>query len=103
MTTEDIRELIVSVDPAAQRYESTNTGGNYTVWREFERLATLADNVHPEAWSFQVDRFTHEEDDPIASALWNALDNDPRVSVRHIVDYEQETRYIHHIFDCEGF
>lgn len=102
MTREEIAALVLTADPNAQRYASTRRG-NYTKWAEYRRLEYMADDEHIEGWAFQVDRFTKDEDDPIADAIFEALDKDERVSVQHLVDYEQETGYIHHIFDCEGF
>ena len=103
MTLADIQALVVSVDPAAGHYESASqdkTG--YTVWYEYRRLDLTRDDEHSEAWAFQIDRFTKIENDPIAAALFEALEADDRVAVEHLVDYEKDTRWIHHIFDCEG-
>ena len=104
MTLEDIRALVVSVDKNAGRYESAYQGGQaYTVWREFRRLDMMADDRHEEAWAFQIDRFTKTEGDGIAAAFLDALEADERVAYSCIVDYEPDTGYIHHIYDCEGY
>ena len=103
MTLDEIRALVVSADVHVQHYESRATGEDYTTWRETGRLSYLADDQHLEGWHFQVDRFTRDEHDPVAAALFAALDADDRVTVAHLVDYEPDTGYIHHIFDCEGW
>ena len=105
MTLDDIKTLIVAVDPEARHYHSDKRNAPaYTVWREVERLDITADDRHgDEAWAFQVDRFTKAEGDAIAAALFAALDADDRVAVAHLVDFEADTGYIHHIFDCEGY
>lgn len=104
MTLSEIKALVLSADPTAERYESSRDGSeSYTVWREVRRLAATADDVHIEGWAFQVDRFTRDEDDPVAEALFEALDGSDRVALAHIVDYERDSEYIHHIYDCEGF
>ena len=103
MTVDDIRALVITADPAASHYESTVTSGAaYTVWREMRQLGTVADDGHEEGWSFQIDRFTKTEGDTVAAAIRTALEGDPRVAYEYLVDYEPDTRYIHHIFDCEG-
>lgn len=102
MTIEEITGVVVAVDPAAQRYESTNRSGNFTAWAEYRRLPVFADGHHIEAWAFQVDRFTREENDEIARAFFEAFDSNPRISFTHQIDYENDTRYIHHIYDCEA-
>lgn len=104
MTTAEIRELVLSADASASRYESASQHGeSYTVWQETRRLGLTADDRHEEAWGFQIDRYTKDEYDPVAEALFEALDADPRVAFEHIVTDDPGTRYIHHIFDCEGY
>lgn len=104
MTLEEIRELVVSVDPEAAHYESARCGSAaYTVWREIRLLDLMAEDVHQEGWSFQIDYYTKQENDPMAQAFRNTLDDDPRVAYAYLPDYEQDSGYIHHIFDCEGY
>ena len=102
MTLNEIKALVLAVDPAAQHYESAKKGAAYTVWREIRPLGFAADGAHQGAVSFQIDRFTKTEGDTIAASLFSALDANDRVAVRYEVDFEPDTRYIHHIFDCEG-
>lgn len=104
MTLDDIRTLVISVDPNAGHYESAYRGGDsYTVWYEVQRAGLMADNKRPcKSWRFQIDRFTKDENDPIAAQLEAALEACPFVSYDYLVDYERDTGYIHHIFDCEA-
>lgn len=104
MTVEEIKAIVVAVDAEAGHYESAYQGTEaYTVWQEINPLPIMGDNRHAtEAWAFQVDRFTKAEGDAIAAALRAALEANPRVAYGYDVDYEPDTGYIHHIFDCEG-
>ena len=102
MTLEEIREFVVSIDPNAQRYESSSREGDYTVWGEYSLLPITANGRHVGGWRFQVDRFTRNEDDELTAAFLAALDASPRISFHYEVSYERDTRYIHHIFDCEA-
>jgi hypothetical protein len=103
MTIPEIRALLVSVDPHIGMYDSEHREGEaYTRWEPVRRLETISDDMHEEAWSFQVDRFTKDDEDGIADALFAALDSDDRIGVEHLIDYEADTGYIHHIFDCEA-
>jgi hypothetical protein len=104
VTLAEIKAVVLSADPTAEHYESSKRNSDsYTVWREVRRLAATADDRHIEGWAFQVDRFTRAEGDPVAEALFEALDASDRVAVHYEADYEQDTEYIHHIYDCEGF
>lgn len=103
MTLSEIRTMLVEVDPAIRHYFSMGTGEDYTYWEEIQRLDLTADGGHEEGWHFYVHRFTKDEADPIAQALFEALDGDCRTTVIHRVDYEPDTGYLHHIFECEGY
>lgn len=104
MTLNEIKALVLSADPTAEHYASSRTGSDsYTVWRELRRLNATADDRHIEGWAFQVDRFTRDEYDGIAEAIFETLDGDDRVALAYEVDYERDSEYIHHIYDCEGF
>ena len=109
MTIGEIRTLLVSVDSGIRHYFSMSNAEAYSYWEETHRLPLTADDQHKtEAWKFYVHRFTKTEDDVIAAAFFKALDEDPRICVRWVVDSEQGTGsdpdagYIHHIFECEG-
>ncbi len=103
MTLRDIGKLVHSVDSKARHYFSMATDQDYTYWEEQARLPFMADNAHDEAWSFYVHRFTRSETDSVARSLFTTLDADPRTTVIHRADYEQDSGYIHHIFECEGY
>lgn len=103
MTPSEVRAFLLSVDPTAERYESSRTGSEaYTVWRELGPGQYYADGQTQGVTRFQVDRFTKTEDDPVATALWIALEDSDDIAFDYQVDFEPDTGYIHHIFDCEG-
>ena len=103
MTLRDIGKLIHSVDSKARHYFCMSTDQDYTYWEEQARLPFMADNAHDEAWSFYVHRFTRDEFDPVARRFFETLDADPRTTVIHTVDFEEDTGYIHHIYEGEGY
>lgn len=102
MTLAEIKALVVSLDPQAQRYESAKVSEAYTVWHEYMQLGTMAGDRHTEGYAFQIDRFTKLEDDPMVATIKNGLENDDRVTYGYQVTYERDTGYIHHIFSCEA-
>lgn len=103
MTREEIRELLITVDPDIRHHRSEHLEPDYTYWDETRPLGIAADNRQFDDWAFVVHRYTKQENDLIAEALFEALDGDPRIAVRRSVDYNREEGYIHHIFDCEGY
>lgn len=103
MTLEDIRRVLVSADPEIRHYWQMGTGADYTWWQETQMLPLTGDDKHDEGWAFQVHRFTMDEYDPIKSIIREVLEEDPRIAFRYLVDTEEDTGYIHHIFDCEAY
>lgn len=102
MTVREIQALVASVDPAARHYTNPHDGTDYTVWMEYMRTGLSGDDAHEKGWKFEIDRFTKQEYDPVAEAIETALTADPRVAFTYNVDYEQDTGYIRHLFDCVG-
>lgn len=102
MTLYEIQALMVSVDPEARHYDSAQRHGPYTVWKEGPTLGMMGDGQHMGGIRFTVHRFTKREGDRIAAALYSALEARDDVAFAYQTDYEPETGYIHHIFDCEG-
>lgn len=103
MTLDEIKAFVAAVDPNAGHYESAFQGSSsYTVWREHNTLGFMADDQHQGAIRFQIDRFTKDEDDEITQAFVAALEAAPDIAYRKETDYEPDTGYIHHIYDCEG-
>lgn len=106
MTRDEIKALLVTADPNIKHYFSMSDAESYSYWEETSRLPFLADDVHnvnDQAWRFYVHRFTKTEDDAIAQTIFNTLDADPRTTVRWVTDFDKDSGYIHHIFDCEGY
>lgn len=103
MTRSEIKTLLKDVDPNIRHhYSMRDDGADYTVWEETEREGLIADDHHAEeGWKFYVHRFTKNENDPIAAALFLALDAAPEIGVSEEIDHEPETGYIHHIYTCE--
>lgn len=103
MTCSEIKSFLVSIDPTIERYESSRAGSDaYTVLRELGPKGVYADGCHQQVMRFQVDRFTKTESDSTALAIWIALEDRDDIAFEYLVDYEPDTGYIHHIFDCEG-
>lgn len=103
MTLNDIKALVAGIDQAARHYFSEAQGDAYTYWEETQRLPLTADDAHAEGWRFYIHRYTKDESDQTALDIFSTLDADPRVTVIHTVDYETDSGYLHHIFQCEGY
>lgn len=104
MTLTEIKMLLVTADQSIRHYFSKSTAKAYSYWEETNRLATDADDSHgEEAWRFYVHRYTKTENDATAKAIFNALDACPDIGVKWTVDYDPDSGYIHHIFECEGY
>lgn len=97
----EFESLLLECDPALTKFRGVGRG-NYTVWTPYGEAPLLSDGRRREiAAKIQVDRFTKRDRDEIASTLYDALDAAEFVSFAYQLDYESDTGYFHHIFDCE--
>ncbi len=102
MTLEQFRDVLLAADSSATHYTS-NSAGNYTVWAEYGDKALFCDDSRDEqskVWKIQVDRYTKTPYDSVVDSIRAALTVED-ISYTYLCDFEQETGYIHHIFDCE--
>ena len=100
MTLQAFRDLLLSADPNAVHYKSMDNI-NYTRWQEYGANRQTADDAEVDrAYKIQADRYTKVEYDPIADAITTTL-NAACIAFVYLVDFEPETGYIHHIWDCE--
>ena len=103
MTLKAIQAFVVSVDPNADHYESAYREGDpYTIWYEQGPLPFVGDGEYLGAIKFVIARITKEENDPVVAALTTALEESDTIAYDYKPDYDPETGYILHIFDCEG-
>lgn len=102
MTLPEFGRLLATVDPNVKHHVSA-VRGNYTTWAEYERIDASADGLNQGGWKVQVERYTREEYDEIATALYDLLQNRDDVAVEYLMDSEGdgEDLVIRHLFDCE--
>ena len=101
MSLQEFRDLLQTADPAASHYYTKTKQENYTLWAEYGRKRLMADNrVAESTIKIQVDRYTKIEYDPIADAITAVLDA-AEIPHEYLTDFEPDTGYIHHIWDCE--
>ena len=94
------RDLLLTVDPEATKNKG-NGNENYTVWRPYGATGPHSNNRRKvRVWKIQVDRFTKTDNDTIALGILNALEA-AEIPHTYLIDYEKDTGYHHHIFDCE--
>lgn len=93
MTLQQFRDILLTADPQASHYKSMQTA-NYTVWREYGKT-----RIPEQTWKVQVDRYTKVEYDPAVALITTALNIDD-IGFSYLVDFESDTGYIHHIWDC---
>lgn len=101
MTLQEFRDIILQADSNAGHYSSMKRP-DYTVWAEYGIDYLTANNQNTEkAFNIQVDRFTKQEYDEIATKIEEVL-TAKDIPFEYLIDYENDTGYIHHIFDCKG-
>lgn len=104
MTIEQFVGIVLSIDKDAARYQKLRkpTDKAYTVWSDYGTRTLYANGIPVgKTKKIQVDYYTLKEDDPVALQYYRAFSENEEITVNHLTDFEPETRYIHHIFDCE--
>ena len=103
MTLQEWKSLLLKAGPPVSHYQPKKQMGRYMVWTEYGGRRFLAgDRDETRIVRIQVDLFTKTEYDPAFRALYDLLDAAEGVAFSHpLTDFENDTGYIHHIFDCE--
>lgn len=103
MVLDDFINIVRAIDPAAARYEALGQKGDaYTVYAELNAEPLYADGVPAEVVEHvQVDYYTRDENDPTARRFLDAFTQNDLIACEYQTDFESDTRYIHHIYDCE--
>ena len=97
----ELRDLLLTVGIPVYHYSAHKDKGNYIIWTENGANGFNADNRQRErAYRVQVDLFTRIEFDPNVDKINAVLEHD-EISFNYLCDYEKDTEYIHHIWDCE--
>lgn len=101
MTLHELKDLLLEVDLPVHHYFAAKQTDNYIVWAEYGLNQLSSDNEYDDgAFRVQIDLFTKIEFDPKVKELRKLLDRDD-IAFSYLVDHEEDTGYIHHIFDCE--
>lgn len=101
MTLHELKALLLTVGPPVYHYHAHQQPSSYIVWAEYGSKNLSADSEYEDkVYRVQVDYFTKAEFDPRADTITSLLNKD-EVSFNYLVDYEDDTGYIHHIFDLE--
>ena len=103
MTVQQIKEMVLSVDPKAKHYFSDKKGDAFTVWGEYQRAGQGAEDRHDYGWKFEIDRYTRDEEDTVPDMIEQILIDHPGVAYTYQVYYDHTARSIVHVFDCEGY
>ena len=103
MTVQQIKEMVLAIDPDAKHYYTSKKGNAFTVWGEYERAGQDAEDRHDYGWKFEIDRYTRDEEDTVPDMIEQILIDHPGVAYTYQVYYDHTARYIVHVFDCEGY
>ena len=103
MTVQQIKEMVLAIDPDAKHYYTSKQGNAFTVWGEYERAVQGTEDRHDYGWKFEIDRYTRDEEYSMPNQIEQMLIDHPGVSYTYQVFYDHTAGYIRHVFDCEGY
>ena len=102
MTLPQFSAWISAIDPTATHYVQPAATNECTVWREYQLDAVYADGKQTaEVWKVQIERYTPTENDPIAAAIAEAIEESDCIAASSRIDSDPSNGMLRYIFDCE--
>ena len=108
MTLVEVKNLFVSILPSATfHYQAWSKPNQYIVWAEDGQTDGLYadDKTQDQVIEGTIDLFTKTEYDPIADTIQEIMNNADMTWRLNSVQYEEDTKYIHHewVFEIHNF
>lgn len=102
MILKNFRDILLSVTDKVYHFES-HEEKEYIVWHELGAKSLRADDSIAETGArIAVDFFTTAEYSEIPEKLGKALSENDEIFVRdYMIDFEEDTGYIHYTYTCE--
>ena len=102
MTLSEFSTWLSSIDPTATRYIQPKATEQCTIWREYQTTPAYADGKRvADVWKVQIERYTPTEDDPIAEAITQAIEESDCIAASCQIDSDPEDGMLRYLFDCE--
>ena len=99
-TLDNFRDLLLGVDPDTTK-DFGRGKGDYTVWTEYELDGLHGGNVFAEmTWRILVERFTHDQEDPIVTGIMQAL-MAAGIPFEYSKRRNTDQELLYHAWDCE--
>ena len=102
MTLSEFSTWLSGIDPTATRFSQPKATNQCTVWREYQPRPLHADGkAVARVWKVQIERYTPTEDDPIAAAIAEAIENSDCIAASCQIDSDPESGILRYLFECE--
>ncbi|NLD52893.1 MAG: hypothetical protein GX650_08335 [Clostridiales bacterium] len=99
-TLDNFRDLLKQADPDITK-DFGRGKGDYTVWSEYELDGLHGGNSFQEmTWRILVERFTHDQNDPIVPGIMQAL-MDKGIAFQYSKRRSNDQELLYHAWDCE--
>lgn len=98
----ELRDLLLTIDPKLTQHISDGSTGNYTVWSPLGFNTSMAGDLADVVMQYvQIDRYQTTPDDSVALAIIQALDdaNVPQSDV--ITDHDPRNKVFRWIITCQ--
>lgn len=102
--TERVRQALVSLPVDVFHYHAFKKKDRYIVWAENAEGGSLEADDRKQEYSVSgyIDFFTRRENDPVVDMVAEALKSAEISFSLNEVEYEEETKYIHYIWEFEA-
>lgn len=101
MTQEQLKQLILTIDPTAKKYYWNSSGENYTLWTPHHYGTQMSDDRSDDTTvQVTIDRYTKNDKDTVIFQIQSELEERNVTTGDVMKSVEEETDYIHFILEC---
>lgn len=101
MTLDELKTLLLTIDPSLTKWTWDGSAGSYTVWSPHHRTTLMTDD-EPERVTVKVtiDRWTKDPSDTVHNQILQALEERFVPTDEMLTVFDNETGYFRYIIEC---
>lgn len=101
MTIDELKTLLLEIDPALKKYHYMGSEKSYTVWEPHHQETLMSDNrAEIVTTKVTINRWTNNESDTIAQEIFDALEEANVPLDEMLTLYNPDAGQFRHIVEC---
>ena len=101
MTLDELKTLLLTIDPALTKWRGDGTARDYTIWTPHHPISLMSDDK-PERVTIMVtiDRWTKDPNDTVPGQILKALEDSYVPTDEPMTLFDEDDGYFRHIIEC---